>query len=110
MRRGKNRVLRPYRRFCITDNKIYTQNAKIQIWGKIEGRNGIMITIGDILDLIDKSREGIDVIQIMNPDSGEVEMSGVISSKLWKPLENRVVNSIQADGKMLMTLWIEREE
>ena len=68
-----------------------------------------MITLGELLDLIDNNRESEEIVNIMDGCNGQVEIKGMVKSKLWNSLESIHVNSIQASGDEL-NVWLEKEE
>lgn len=65
-----------------------------------------MVTLGELLDLIDNQRESEEIVNIMDSCSGQVEIKAMVKSKLWSALESMPVNSIQASGDEL-NVWLE---
>ena len=63
------------------------------------------VTLGQILDLIDASRESEENIQLMD-HNGEVEATAMVKSTIWEALENRTINSMQAMGDTLQ-IWLD---
>lgn len=63
------------------------------------------ITFGELLDLIDNSREGDDAIELMG-HNGEVDIAGRVSSAYFVPLEGHVVNSFGAHNNAVQ-VWLE---
>lgn len=66
-----------------------------------------MITLGNILDLMDSSRESKEIVCLMNAENSV--MKAPVYSPFWKPFENREVNSIEAEHSE-MHIWLEQEE
>lgn len=64
----------------------------------------IKITLGDLIDLIDKDRESEEEVAIMDFD-GEV-MRAKVRWNGWKGIEDREVNSIEASRNTLL-VWLE---
>lgn len=62
------------------------------------------ITLGQLLDLIDNNRESEEMVEIMN-HNGEVQCRAMVCSVIWDGIEDRTVNSIQADGNCLQ-VWL----
>ena len=67
------------------------------------------ITLGQILDLIDKDRTSEEFVKLMNGDDGEAEACAKVCSCIWKGIEHRKVNSLQANMDHI-EIWLEREE
>lgn len=67
-----------------------------------------MITVGQLLDLIDCNRESEDFVDIMNDDS-KVEVHAMVCSDIWKSIENRQVDCIGAE-KGVIVIWLKSEE
>lgn len=67
-----------------------------------------MITVGQILDLIDCNRESEDFVDIMNGNS-VTEVHAMVCSDIWKSVENRVVDCIGAE-KGTIVIWLKSEE
>lgn len=63
-----------------------------------------MTTLGELLNLIDRDRDSDEIVEIM--DNSEAVMRGLVRSTLWKPHEERGVNSIQARNNVLQ-IWLE---
>lgn len=63
-----------------------------------------MVTLKQLLDLIDNCRESEEIICLMNSD-GKIEAKAMVCSKIWKSLEDHTVNSIQAEDDMLK-VWL----
>ena len=63
------------------------------------------ITFGELLDLIDDSREGNDAIELMGHD-GKADITGRVSSAYFVALEDHVVNSIGAFDDAVQ-VWLE---
>lgn len=63
------------------------------------------ITFGELLDLIDNSREGDDAIELMG-HNGEVDIAGRVSSVYFVALEDRVVNGFGAHNSAVQ-VWLE---
>ena len=62
------------------------------------------LRFGDLLNLIDASRDSEETISIINED-GKSEMKGMVRSRLWAPHEDRLVKSIQAEHYDL-NVWL----
>ncbi len=67
-----------------------------------------MVTLRQLLDLIDNCRESEEIICLMNND-GKIEAKAMVCSEIWKSLEDRTVNSIQAENDMLK-VWLNDQE
>lgn len=65
-----------------------------------------MVTLGQLLDLIDNSRESEEIINIMDGCNGKVEVKAMVKSSLLKAFEDRTVNSIQASNYEL-NVWLD---
>jgi hypothetical protein len=63
------------------------------------------VTVGQLLDLIDNTRESEDIIRVMDGYGG-VEASIKICSSVWKGIEDKEVNSIRINGNSL-EIWLE---
>ena len=63
------------------------------------------VTVGQLLDLIDNNRESEEIVHIMN-DNGGVQCKAMVCSEIWDGLEDRTVNSIQAEGDVLK-IWLD---
>lgn len=55
------------------------------------------ITLGQILDLIDNSRESEEIVEIGDHNGG-VQCKAMVCSVVWSGIEDRTVNSMQACG------------
>lgn len=67
-----------------------------------------MVTLGQLLDLIDATRDSDEVVIIK---SGGVRlMEAPVRSPMWAPFESRYVNSIEARGLDVLYVWLEDEE
>ena len=64
-----------------------------------------MITLGQVLDLIDKDRESNEIVNIMNGCVPEVK--AVVSSFIWDTIENKEVESIEASNSEL-NVWLKK--
>lgn len=62
------------------------------------------ITMGQLLDLIDNSRESEEMVCLMR--DGQVQAKAMVCSEIWLALEERPVNSIQAEDNMLK-VWLD---
>ena len=67
-----------------------------------------MVTLKQLLDLIDNCRESEEIICLMNHD-GKIEAKAMVCSKVWESLEDHMVNSIQAEDDMLK-VWLNDQE
>ena len=66
------------------------------------------VTLGQLLDLIDKTRSTeAETIQIM--EEGTVVCKALVCWKDWKYLEHRIVDCIQADSDDVISVWLETE-
>lgn len=63
------------------------------------------VTVGQLLDLIDNNRESEEIIHIMN-DNGKAQCKAMVCSEIWDALEDRTVNSIQAEDDVLK-IWLD---
>jgi hypothetical protein len=63
------------------------------------------VTVGQLLDLIDNSRESEEIINIMD-HNGNVQCKAMVCSEIWDGLEGRTVNSIQVEGDALV-IWLD---
>lgn len=62
------------------------------------------VTVGQLLDLLDNSRESEEIVHIMD-HNGNVQCKAMVCSEIWDGLEDRTVNSIQAEGDAL-EIWL----
>ena len=63
------------------------------------------ITIGQLLDLIDSNRESEEIVYIMD-NNGKVQCKAMVCSEIWDGIEDRTVNSIQAEDDVLK-VWLD---
>ena len=63
------------------------------------------VTVGQLLDLMDKNRESEEVVNIMD-NNGNVQCKAMVCSEIWDGLEDRTVNSIQVEGDALV-IWLD---
>lgn len=63
------------------------------------------ITLGQIIDLLDKNRENEDIVEIMDLDRNCVQCRAMTCSAVWKGIEDKTVNSMQAEGNCLQ-IWL----
>ena len=63
------------------------------------------ITVGQLLDLIDNNRESEEIVHIMN-NNGKVQCKAMVCSEIWDEIEDRTVNSIQAEDDVLK-VWLD---
>jgi hypothetical protein len=63
------------------------------------------VTVRQLLDLIDNNRESEEIVHIMD-DNGKIQCKAMVSSEIWDALEDRTVNSIQAEGDVLK-IWLD---
>lgn len=63
------------------------------------------VTVGQLLDLMDKNRESEEVVNIMD-HNGNVQCKAMVCSEIWDGLEDRTVNSIQVEGDALV-IWLD---
>ena len=66
------------------------------------------VTLGQLLDLIDNNRESEELVAIMD-NNGQIQCRAMVCSVIWTGIENRTVNSIQADGELLK-VWLDNCE
>lgn len=64
------------------------------------------MTIGELLDLIDKSRESTEVIEINDGSDGGIQMRGRVSSPLWEKLEELEVENISAQEQGVIRVYL----
>lgn len=62
------------------------------------------ITLGQILDLLDNNRESEETVEIMDCN-GYVQCRAMVCSVVWKGIEDKTVNSMQAYGNCLQ-IWL----
>lgn len=65
------------------------------------------ITIGELLDLIDNNRESEEFVHIMD-NNGNVQCRAMVCSEIWDGIEDRTVNSIQAEDDVLK-IWLDHK-
>ena len=63
------------------------------------------VTVGQLLDLMDKNRESEEVVNIMD-HNGNVQCKAMVCSEIWDGLEDRTVNSIQAEDDAI-NIWLD---
>ena len=63
------------------------------------------VTVGQLLDLIDNNRESEELVAIMD-NNGGIQCKAMVCSVIWSGIEDRTVNSIQADGELLK-VWLD---
>lgn len=68
-----------------------------------------MVTLAQLLDLIDINRESDEVV-IIKGDGVRRLMEAPVRSPMWAPFEGRYVNSIAAHGTDVLYVWLEDEE
>ena len=68
-----------------------------------------MVTLGQILDLIDATRDSDEVV-IIKGDGVRRLMEAPVRSPMWAPFEGRYVSSIAAHGADVLYVWLEDEE
>lgn len=68
-----------------------------------------MVTLGQLLDLIDINRESDEIVIIKGGGARRL-MEAPVSSPLWAPFEGRYVNSIAAHLAEVLYVWLEDEE
>jgi len=67
------------------------------------------VTLGQLLDLIDKSRDSEnETIKIMK--EGVCLCSGLVCWEGWRFLENRIVESIMAEKHDCFLIWLEDKD
>lgn len=64
------------------------------------------MTIGELLDLIDSTRESTEVIEIRDGSDGGIQMRGRVSSPLWKKLEDLEVENISAESMGVIKVFL----
>lgn len=62
------------------------------------------ITLGQILDLLDNNRESEEMVEIMDCN-GQAQCRAMVCSVVWQGIEDKTVNSMQADGNSLQ-IWL----
>lgn len=55
------------------------------------------VTLGQILDLIDNTRESDEMVEIMD-HNGQAQCKAMVCSIVWQGIEYKTVNSMQACG------------
>ncbi len=63
------------------------------------------VTIGQLLDLLDISRDSEELVRIMD-NNGKVQCEAMVCSEIWDGIEDRTVNSIQAEDDVLK-IWLD---
>ena len=63
------------------------------------------ITVGQLLDLIDHNRDSEEIVHIMD-NNGKVQCKAMVCSEIWDGIEDRTVNSIQAEDDVLK-IWLD---
>lgn len=64
------------------------------------------MTLGELLDLIDKARESTEVIEIYDGSDGGIQMRGRVSSPLWEKLEDLEVENISAEAQGVIKVYL----
>lgn len=62
------------------------------------------VTVGQLLDLLDNSRESEEFVHIMC--DGKAQCKAMVCSEIWDGLEDRTVNCIQAEDDVLK-IWLD---
>lgn len=62
------------------------------------------VTLGQILDLLDNNRESEEMVEIMD-HNGQVQCKAMVCSMVWQGIEDKTVNSMQANGNYLQ-IWL----
>ena len=62
------------------------------------------VTLGQILDLLDKNRDSEEMVEIMNC-TGQVQCRAMVCSVTWQGIEDKTVNSMQANRNYLQ-IWL----
>ena len=63
------------------------------------------VTVGQLLDLFDNSRESDEIICVMG-NNGKVQCRAMVCSEIWSGLEDRTVNSIEVQDRAL-GIWLD---
>lgn len=63
------------------------------------------VTVGQLLDLIDNTRESEEFVYIMD-GNGKAQCKAMVCSEIWDGIEGRTVDSIQAEGNTLL-IWLD---
>ena len=63
------------------------------------------VTVGQLLDLIDNSRESDEIVCVMG-NNGKVQCRAMVCSEIWSGLEDRTVNSIEVQDRAL-GIWLD---
>jgi len=63
------------------------------------------VTVGQLLDLIDNSRESEELVNVMD-HNGKIQCTAMVCSEIWDELEDRTVNSIEVQGRAL-GIWLD---
>ena len=68
------------------------------------------VTLGQILDLIDKNRTAKDeFIHIRDGEESRIVCSAAVCWEGWKYLEHRIVGCIQMDSADNLSVWLHDE-
>lgn len=73
----------------------------------MEGKK--IITLGDILDLLDPNRESNETVYIQGGE-GRPLMSGPVCSPYWRDMEYRTVENIAANETGVLEVWLKEDE
>lgn len=63
------------------------------------------VTLRQILDLIDNSRESEEIVALMDCN-GNIQCKAMVCSMIWQGIEDKTVNSIESDGSVLR-VWLD---
>lgn len=64
------------------------------------------MTIGELLDLIDESRESTEIIEVNDGANGGIQMRGRVSSPLWEKLDELEVENISAEAQGVIKVYL----
>lgn len=62
------------------------------------------VTVGQLLDLIDNSRESEELVYVRD-HNGKIQCTAMVCSEIWDEFEDRTVNSIEVQGRAL-GIWL----
>ena len=68
-----------------------------------------MMTVGMLLDAIDRNRERDEVVRIID-ENGEVEMEAKTRSSVWDSLEEREIDSMEGADVHVIDIWLAAEK
>lgn len=66
-------------------------------------KSGGEVTLGQLLDLLDRSRESEEIVELMQ--DGKVQARAMVCSEVWNSVEDRYVNAIQSE-ECVLRVWL----